>query len=167
MSTTEEQRRVPDAATTRVPLPRTPVPAGLAPLSTPHDVTSSLLAGVRASDEEREATVARLHAAVGEGRLLLSEGDDRVAAAYATTYRHELPMLLADLPESGHRVGSPRSGAPNWPEVWTSIVWRARVAAFGAAAGPPDDAQRRLAGLLVALTAVWFLLCAVLGAGLL
>ncbi|GIG56728.1 hypothetical protein Lfu02_11000 [Longispora fulva] len=53
---------------------------------------------VRASDKEREQTVAFLRAALAEGMLTLEECDERQAAAYAAKYRHELDVLLTDLP---------------------------------------------------------------------
>jgi hypothetical protein len=53
---------------------------------------------LRASDAERERTAEALHAAAGEGRLTLEELDERLSAAYAARYRHELPALTADLP---------------------------------------------------------------------
>ena len=46
-------------------------------LTTVPDVASS---SVRASHAERAATVERLHAALGEGRLELDETEERVAA---------------------------------------------------------------------------------------
>ncbi|WP_412543723.1 DUF1707 domain-containing protein [Longispora sp. K20-0274] len=53
---------------------------------------------VRASDKEREETVAFLRAALAEGMLTLEECDERQAAAYAAKYRDELDVLLTDLP---------------------------------------------------------------------
>jgi anti-sigma factor RsiW len=53
---------------------------------------------VRASDAERERVVSVLRNAISEGRLTLQEGEERMAAAYATVYRDELPGLTADLP---------------------------------------------------------------------
>jgi hypothetical protein len=53
---------------------------------------------VRASDAEREATVTRLQAAVGEGRIDLEEFGERADAAYAAGTTAELDALLADLP---------------------------------------------------------------------
>jgi hypothetical protein len=58
-------------------------------------------AAVRASDAEREETVAVLQRALGEGRLELDETDTRMGAAYAARYRHELVSLLDDLPDTG------------------------------------------------------------------
>jgi Domain of unknown function (DUF1707)/Cell wall-active antibiotics response 4TMS YvqF len=54
----------------------------------------------RASDAEREATVARLREAAAEGRLTVEELDERIDAAYAASTRAELEPLTADLPES-------------------------------------------------------------------
>ena len=52
----------------------------------------------RASDAEREAVVARLRDAAGEGRLTVEELAERVDAAYAAGTREELEPLTADLP---------------------------------------------------------------------
>jgi hypothetical protein len=52
----------------------------------------------RASDSEREAIVARLRQAAGEGRLTVEELTERIDAAYAATTRDELEPLTADLP---------------------------------------------------------------------
>lgn len=53
---------------------------------------------VRASDADRDETVARLQAAVGEGRIDLDEFGQRAGAAYTAVTRAELELLLADLP---------------------------------------------------------------------
>ena len=117
---------------------------------------------VRASTPEREETVARLHHALGEGRLDLDETETRVAAAYAAQYRDELPPLLADLPDGGPAAG--RAGAPGWPDFWVSGVWRARAAVTGAPGDRPTSRQCRTAALLVVAALMWMSLCAVLGA---
>jgi hypothetical protein len=54
--------------------------------------------GVRASDAERERTVAQLHRAYAAGRLNVSELERRVARAYTATWRSELRLLTRDLP---------------------------------------------------------------------
>ena len=56
---------------------------------------------VRASDAEREQLAQVLRAAMTEGRLSLEEGEERLAKAYAATYRDELGPLTADLPGGG------------------------------------------------------------------
>ncbi len=56
---------------------------------------------MRASDAEREEFAEFLRAAVADGRLSLAEGDERLAKAYAATYRDELAPLTTDLPVDG------------------------------------------------------------------
>src|SRR3954466_3447716 len=56
---------------------------------------------VRASDAERDATVARLRTAAAEGRLTLEELTDRIEAAAGAIMRSELMRLTADLPPVG------------------------------------------------------------------
>ncbi len=79
---------------------------------------------VRAADADRDATVARLQAAVGEGRLDLDEFGQRASAAYAAVTIAELQALLADLPRErppeivGHRV----------PETLSSVFGDVRLA---------------------------------------
>ncbi|HET8684713.1 MAG TPA: DUF1707 domain-containing protein [Micromonosporaceae bacterium] len=73
---------------------------------------------VRTSDAEREDVVTILRAAIGEGRLTLAEGEERIAAAYAATYRDELGPLTTDLPGGG------RQALLETPEA------RARLAAY-------------------------------------
>jgi len=65
----------------------------------------------RASDDEREATVARLREAAGEGRLTVEELSGRVDAAYAATTRAELEPLTADLPAAPGSTLSIEPGA--------------------------------------------------------
>jgi Domain of unknown function (DUF1707)/Cell wall-active antibiotics response 4TMS YvqF len=80
-----------------------PVPPGGA-WRDEHDRDEDLLArsdewpAIRASDGEREAVVARLNDAVGEGRLTLQEFSERLDRAYAASTRGHLARLTADLP---------------------------------------------------------------------
>jgi hypothetical protein len=53
---------------------------------------------VRASDAERETTIARLRDAAAEGRLTFEELADRIEAASAAVMRSDLAPLTADLP---------------------------------------------------------------------
>ncbi|MFP5069273.1 DUF1707 domain-containing protein [Pseudonocardia nantongensis] len=53
---------------------------------------------VRVSDAERQETADRLKMAHDEGRLALTEYDERIRDAYAARTRAELDTLLADLP---------------------------------------------------------------------
>jgi Domain of unknown function (DUF1707) len=68
----------------------------------------SIAAGrIRASDAEREEYARIVRESVGEGRLTLGEGDERLAAIYAATYRDDLGPSIADLPrpDTGERQG--------------------------------------------------------------
>ena len=62
---------------------------------------------VRASDAEREQTVALLQDGFADGRLTQAELEERVAAAYAARTTAELSELTADLPA---REQPPRPG---------------------------------------------------------
>ncbi len=55
-------------------------------------------ASMRASDADREAVAERLRAAVDEGRLTITEYDDRVRGAYAAVTLGDLAGLTGDLP---------------------------------------------------------------------
>jgi hypothetical protein len=66
----------------------------------------------RASDAEREAVVARLRHAAGEGRLTVEELDERIDAAYAASTRAELEPLTADLPPSSATAAAPVGAGP-------------------------------------------------------
>ena len=127
------------------------------PMSTP--LQSAPPSPLRASDAEREATVAHLHQALAEGRLDLAETEERVMAAYAARHRDELPPLLADLPSSAPAPGD----APQWDELWVSTVWRARSALLGPQERP-GPGQCRSAAWLVVLAVAWMALCALVGA---
>jgi hypothetical protein len=56
---------------------------------------------LRTSDTEREQVAEILRASMAEGRIDLSEGEERLATAYAAKYRDELAPLTADLPDGG------------------------------------------------------------------
>jgi uncharacterized protein DUF1707/cell wall-active antibiotic response 4TMS protein YvqF len=79
---------------------------------------------VRASDAEREAVVARLQAAAGDGRLALEELADRIERALGAVTRADLDVLTADLPEQA---------APAAPAVPAAKARRWVVAIMGGA----------------------------------
>jgi hypothetical protein len=54
--------------------------------------------GVRASDAERERTVASLRRAYASGRLKLDELERRIEQAYEATWRADLRAVTRDLP---------------------------------------------------------------------
>ena len=81
------------------------------------------LSRVRASDDDRTAVVGVLHDAVARGLLTLEECDERVTAAYAARYVHELPPLTADLPP----VVPPGPVAPGWRAVAVLLLLQLRT----------------------------------------
>lgn len=98
---------------------------------------------VRVGDAEREAVVARLQAALAEGRLELHEFEERSSAAYAAKTEGQLVPLTSDLPANVGLV--PKSPAvPSTAEVMSQ---RRRRLLTGA-----ELAWVRLS---VILTAVW------------
>ncbi|WP_035857804.1 DUF1707 SHOCT-like domain-containing protein [Cryptosporangium arvum] len=76
------------------------------------DVPESRPPSLRVGDAERQAVVDRLKAALDEGRLDLTEFDERSALAYAAKTEAELVPLTADLPaQPGHTPRPPVPGA--------------------------------------------------------
>ena len=65
---------------------------------------------MRASDQERDATVQRLQVAFAEGRLADQEFDERMRAALAARTHGDLDVLLTDLPAATAPV-APRTAA--------------------------------------------------------
>jgi Domain of unknown function (DUF1707)/Cell wall-active antibiotics response 4TMS YvqF len=63
---------------------------------------------LRASDADRDATVALLREHAVEGRLTLEEFTERTASAYAARTRDELDRLARDLPSAAAPVESRR-----------------------------------------------------------
>jgi Domain of unknown function (DUF1707)/Cell wall-active antibiotics response 4TMS YvqF len=63
-------------------------------------------AGIRASDAERDATLERLSAATGDGRLTLEEFSQRMDRATIAKTRAELDRLVADLPTDADAAGT-------------------------------------------------------------
>jgi hypothetical protein len=75
--------------------------------------------GIKASDAERDATVERLSAAAGEGRLTLEEFSQRMDRATAARTRAELDGLVIDLPAPSGAAGTAAvatrvSGETSW-----------------------------------------------------
>jgi hypothetical protein len=69
---------------------------------------------MRAGNEDREKVVAHLNTAFAEGRLDVSELDERVAAAYRAKTMGELVPLTADLPAQ-YAASPVRRPAPQPP----------------------------------------------------
>jgi hypothetical protein len=73
-----------------------------------NDVTTQCARlAVRASDAEREQTVALLQRSFADGRLALAELEERVGAAYAARTRAQLRDLAADLPAAEQQPPRP------------------------------------------------------------
>lgn len=91
---------------------------------------------VRASDAERETYAEKVRQAVGEGRLTIGEGDERMRVIYASVYRDELAPLVSDLPPdpppaparrgSWGAAGSFEEGDPGRGDVAGRPHWHAR-----------------------------------------
>jgi hypothetical protein len=54
--------------------------------------------GIRISDADRERAAARLHDALAEGRITVTELEERLSVVYAARYEDDLRPPLADLP---------------------------------------------------------------------
>ena len=74
--------------------------------------------GVRCSDADRERTSARLRDAAAAGYLTMDETDERLTAAYAARYGHELDALVHDLPRARSFHGWPAV----LPKVWMLLI---------------------------------------------
>src|SRR5215467_15671917 len=92
--------------------PKVGHPVSCVAMSTP---TPEHLPQVRVSDAERDAVVARLNDATGEGRLTVEEFSERVSAALAAKTRGDLDVLLTDLP--AHPSTRPRPTPPAGPRL--------------------------------------------------
>ncbi|GAA1661024.1 hypothetical protein GCM10009830_02670 [Glycomyces endophyticus] len=76
---------------------------------------------LRMSNAEREAVIARLHAATEEGRLDLEEFAERSGKAYQARTYAEVEHLLADLPEPAGALAVPPAAAPAPPNAPTEL----------------------------------------------
>jgi DUF1707 SHOCT-like domain len=81
---------------------------------------------IRSSDAEREEYATLVREAVGEGRLTLAEGDERLAAIYATRFRDELRPLITDLPAAARADAEVTAAGPRSPHdrhQWQGRRW--------------------------------------------
>ena len=79
---------------------------------------------MRASDEDRAATVHRLQDAVTRGLLTPDEGSERMAAAWAAVHERDLPPLTADLPPA---PSTSARTAPGWGGLASMAVEQVRT----------------------------------------
>ncbi len=104
--------------------------------------------GMRASDDDRAATVRVLQDAVVRGLLTPDEGSERMAAAWAAVHVRDLGPLTADL------APAPRvHTAPGWGVLATMATEQVRSTLHGARSGGLSRA-RVAAALAVALLLV-------------
>lgn len=80
--------------------------------------------GYRISDADRERAAQRLHQALAEGRITLSELEERLAVVYAARYEADLRPPFADLPGSDV-VAADRPAVPAAPPDAPPVVLRA------------------------------------------
>lgn len=82
---------------------------------------------VRASDAERTATVETLQDAITRGLLTHDEGGERMAAAFAASFRDELPPLTDDLPAAPAVAPSAVGWRAAWAVLCAHVGHEARV----------------------------------------
>jgi hypothetical protein len=86
---------------------------------------------MRAADADRHQVADRLRAALEEGRLDLTEYDERLQGAYAAKTYGDLDRLLTDLPNAAPVVPSPPPAPPEaiaaersgLTRAWLAHVW--------------------------------------------
>ena len=92
---------------------------------------------LRASDADRSAVAQRLQTAVDEGRLTLTDYDERLQQTYASRTYGELARVTADLP-------APPAAVPAVQARAAPAYWREQA-----------DEWRGWAGTAVVLVAIW------------
>ncbi|WP_309227044.1 MULTISPECIES: DUF1707 domain-containing protein [unclassified Mycolicibacterium] len=90
-------------------------------------MTDSPDAHIRPSDADREGISGRLSRAVADGRLTLTEFDDRLQQLYRAETRGELVDIVSDLPRSDDRSKMNRQRKQAIP-AWVVIMWMPWVA---------------------------------------
>ena len=115
---------------------------------------------LRASDADRHRVEHLLQHALGAGMLTLDETEERLAAAHAARFRHELPPLTADLPveELGAGPAAPAGRRARLLALLLALSTWVQATVRGA------SVRRRVLGGLVLLVAA-LLVVGVLGAG--
>jgi hypothetical protein len=79
------------------------------------------MTSVRASDAEREEVARVVQSAGADGRLTMTETEERLAGVYAARFRHELTRFTEDLPKT--QPALPKQWLPKGPlAVHASIV---------------------------------------------
>lgn len=119
---------------------------------------------MRASDRDREATVAVLREAYAEGRLTLAELQARVQDAYTAVTWSQLDVLTADLPQVRQQAGEvvrlrAVSAASPAPGLLATAVLVSGLAWLGIVTGgwPLAVVVPVLAATLLVLAAAWWI----------
>ena len=89
---------------------------------------------MRAGDDDRRQTAEALRKALGEGRLDLTEYDERLQRAYAAKTYGELDALLVDLPGSTPAqpvVPAPAVASADATREWLATVWSSWAVTVG------------------------------------
>jgi hypothetical protein len=116
---------------------------------------------LRASDADRQTIVDQLQAAFSEGRLDLTELDERTASAYAAKTMGDLKELTRDLPPPGTRAELPASAQPAPPaKAPDDFVDRMKA---GVAALPPWVMP--VVGVIVAMNVAGWIVASAVGGG--
>lgn len=108
---------------------------------------------VRASDDDRAATVRALQDAVVRGLLTPDEGSERMAAAFAAVHLRDLAPLTADLPAPPVPA---RPAAPGWRPLGLMAWEQLRVTVADARGNRPATLRLALAAALVVLVLLAF-----------
>ena len=114
---------------------------------------------MRASDDDRLATVRRLQDAVARGLLTPDEGSERMADAFAAVHLTDLDPLTEDLPSAPSEPT-----APGWRSLGTLAVEQLRTSLTTAATGRMSAA--RVAVVLLAASLFLVLVGALSGVAL-
>ena len=83
--------------------------------------------GIRVSDADRERAAARLQEALAEGRITLSELEERLAVVYGARYEADLRAPFADLPGGDLVPGATAADRPLVLRSATGSMRRAGV----------------------------------------
>lgn len=104
---------------------------------------------MRASDADRQATVAVLQDAMTRGLLTPAETSDRMRTAFAATHLRDLPPIVVDLPIAAS-VDTVNDTATQWRAAVMALLTQLQLAVTGAMTGRNRSA-RWGAALLFAL----------------
>ena len=104
---------------------------------------------MRASDDDRAATVRVLQDAVTRGLLTPDEGSERMAAAWAAVHQRDLPPLTADLP-----AVRPARAAPGWGVLATMAAEQVRTSVREVRSGRLSPARVAVAFAVVLLLVI-------------